>query len=298
MAAMAGKIDSPGSLAGPGSGTRSVRRARRASHFDARSFRSSAGLLRLTFQILAYAATMAALLWLVVRGTESFGYRWQWYRIPAYLVRFIDGQWYSGPLLRGLMVTLEVSALALLLAIVFGLVGAVLRLSNLVVGRAAGTLYVETVRNLPLLIQMYLFYFVLAQILQIDRYSAAVWCLATFQGAYLTEIFRAGIVAVPRGQWEAASSLGLKWLTTLRKVVLPQAIREVIPPMTNQAIALVKQSSLVSVIAVFDLATEGRNAVADSFMTFEIWLTVAGIYLAVTTLMSIGASIIERAVRR
>ena len=151
---------------------------------------------------------------------------------------------------------------------------------------------------MPLLIQMYLFYFVLAQIFMIDRFPAAVWCLATFQGAYLTEIFRAGIQSVSRGQWEASLSLGMRSAATFWKIILPQAVRLVIPPLTNQAISLVKQSAIVSVIAVFDLATEGRNVIADTFMTFEIWLTVAFIYLCITTLMSIAAGRIEALVRR
>lgn len=248
--------------------------------------------------VIAYLATIFAIGWLAVRGAQSFGYNWQWYRVPNFMFRVIDGEIYPGPLMRGLMVTLEVSAYSLVLAIIFGLVGAVLRLSPSRVGSFIGMLYVETIRNMPLLIQMYLFYFVLAQILKIDRFPAAVWCLATFQGAYLTEIFRAGIQSVPRGQWEAALSLGLRSGVTFWKIILPQAVRLVIPPLTNQSISLVKQSAIVSVIAVFDLATEGRNVIADTFMTFEIWLTVAFIYLCITTMMSLTAGRIEALVRR
>ena len=250
------------------------------------------------FNVAAYLATIFFIGWLLVRGAQSFGYNWQWYRVPAYLFRFIDGEIYPGPLVRGLMVTLEVSVYSLALAVLLGLLGAVLRLSHSRVGTLVGMLYVETIRNMPLLIQMYLFYFVLAQILMIDRFPAAVWCLATFQGAYLTEIFRAGIQSVPRGQWEASLSLGMRSAATFWKIILPQAVRLVIPPLTNQAISLVKQSAIVSVIAVFDLATEGRNVIADTFMTFEIWLTVAFIYFCITTLMSIAAGRIEALVRR
>jgi polar amino acid transport system permease protein len=287
-------------LAIKGGGTR-PNRIRRMSpeEFGRRKF---AWTLRETryvaVNVIAYLATIFTIGWLAVRGAQSFGYNWQWYRVPAFLFRVIDGEIYPGPLMRGVMVTLEVSAYSLVLAIIFGLIGAVLRLSPSRVGSFIGMLYVETIRNMPLLIQMYLFYFVLAQILKIDRFPAAVWCLATFQGAYLTEIFRAGIQSVPRGQWEAALSLGLRNGITFWKIILPQAVRLVIPPLTNQSISLVKQSAIVSVIAVFDLATEGRNVIADTFMTFEIWLTVAFIYLCITTLMSLTAGRIEALVRR
>ena len=275
-----------------------VRQIRRAEAFGRRPFDwSRRAFVSMAVNISAYLATMALVAWLIVQGTNSFGYRWQWYRVPRFIVREIDGEWYAGPLLRGLGVTIEIASLALVFAMIFGLIGAALRLSKSVVGRAIGTAYVEIVRNMPLLIQMYLFYFVIAQILGLDRYPAAVWCLATFQGAYLTEVFRAGISAVSRGQWEAASSLGLRWGLTFRKIVLPQALRMVIPPLTNQSISLVKQSAIVSVIAVFDLTTEGRNIIADTFMTFEIWLTVAAIYLCITTAMSITAGRIQSVLR-
>ncbi|MFN7194513.1 MAG: ABC transporter permease subunit, partial [Rhodospirillales bacterium] len=99
---------------------------------------------------------------------------------------------------------------------------------------------------------------------------------------------------VPKGQWEAGRSLGLSKAALYRHVVLPQALRLVLPPLTGLSVSLVKHSSIVSVIAVFDLTNEGRNVIADTFLTFEIWLTVAAIYLVVTGTMSLGVSQIER----
>ncbi len=244
-----------------------------------------------TAQFVLFAGFVA---WLVVQGAGRMGYNWQWYRVPRYFVREIDGEYYAGPLAKGLLVTLEISAFALLLTIALGLVAAILRQSGSVVGGGLVRVYVEAIRNTPLLVQLYLFYFVLAPILGIDRYWTGILCLAVFEGAFAAEIFRAGIEAVPKGQWEAARSLGLPTSRIYRHVVLPQALRLVLPPLTGLSVSLVKHSAIVSVIAVFDLTNEGRNVIADTFMTFEIWLAVAAVYVAVTGAMSAGVSLLER----
>jgi polar amino acid transport system permease protein len=153
------------------------------------------------------------------------------------------------------------------------------------------------IRNTPLLVQLYLFYFALAPLFGLDRYATGILCLGIFEGAYCSEIIRAGIEAVGRGQWEAARSLGLSTTHIYRLVVLPQAVRLMLPPLTGQTIALVKASAMVSVIAVFDLTTEGRSIIADTFLTFEIWLTVAALYLLVTVTLSLVATGLERRLR-
>lgn len=236
----------------------------------------------------------AFLIWATVKGASSMGYNWQWYRVPRFLYREIDGEIYLGPLAKGLLVTLEISAWALVLTIAIGLFAAILRRSNSLAGEWLVRIYVEAIRNTPLLVQLYLFYFVLAPILGIERHWTGILCLAVFEGAFAAEIFRAGIEAVPKGQWEAGRSLGLSKAALYRHVVLPQALRLVLPPLTGLSVSLVKHSSIVSVIAVFDLTNEGRNVIADTFLTFEIWLTVAAIYLVVTGAMSLGVSQIER----
>jgi polar amino acid transport system permease protein len=117
--------------------------------------------------------------------------------------------------------------------------------------------------------------------------------LSLFEGAYASEIFRAGIVSIHKGQWEAAHSLGLSLYHTYRYIVLPQAIRRLLPPLTSQAISLIKDSALVSTIAVYELTMEGRMIVADTFLTFEIWFTVAAMYLVVTVILSLVVNIME-----
>jgi polar amino acid transport system permease protein len=232
--------------------------------------------------------------WLLVQGAGNMGYNWQWYRVPRYLFQVFDGEVFLGPLLKGLLVTLEISALALVLTVAIGLGAALLRLSGSVAGRWLVIGYVEAIRNTPLLVQLYLVYFILSPILGLERFWAGVLCLAVFEGAFAAEIFRGGIMAVRKGQWESAWALGLSRGQAYRFVVLPQALRVILPPLAGLGVSLIKHSAIVSVIAVFDLTNEGRNVISDTFMTFEIWLTVAALYLCVTVLLSLGVGLLER----
>ena len=234
----------------------------------------------------------------VYAGALAMPYRWQWHRVTPYLYKTFEGEAYAGPLIKGLGVTMSISAAGFVVALAAGLIAAVLLLSSSVVGRAVARAYVEMIRNTPLLVQLYLFYFVVAPILGIGRETIGILALGLFEGAFAAEIIRAGILAVPAGQTEAALSLGLGRGYVYRFVILPQALRIVLPPLTSLSISIVKHSAIVSAIAIFDLANEGRNIIADTFMTFEIWLTVAGIYLVVTTIMSQFAAALERRLAR
>jgi polar amino acid transport system permease protein len=244
--------------------------------------------------IASFVVFVAALGWLILRGAQSMGYNWQWFRVPRYLWRVIDGQLIWGPLTKGLLVTLQISAIAMVLSLVIGLAVALLRLSPSRVGRGIARVYLEIIRNTPLLVQVLIFYFIIAHILGIPRFWAGVLCLAVYEGAFAAEIIRGGIVAVHRGQWEAARALGLGPFDVYRDVVLPQAVPLMLPPLAGVLVNLVKHSAIVSVIAVFDLTTEGRTIVADTFMAFEIWLTVAGLYLLITLTLSLLVLGLER----
>lgn len=246
------------------------------------------------FDIGLFVALMAGLLWLTVTGAQSMGYAWQWQKIPRYIYRIIDGEIVSGPLLKGLLVTLNLSWVSMVLAMAIGLVTALLRLSPSIVGRGLARAYIELIRNTPMLIQILVIYFIIAKIFGISRFWSGVLCLALYEGAFAAEIIRGAIVAVPRGQMEASRSLGLSTYHTYRDVVLPQAVPLILPPMAGVLVNLVKHSAIVSVIAVFDLATEARTAIADSFLAFEIWLVTAGMYLMITILLSLVASALER----
>ncbi|QBY02764.1 amino acid ABC transporter permease [Rhodophyticola sp. CCM32] len=227
-------------------------------------------------------------------GAQNMGYNWQWSRVPQFLYTFTDDGFQLGEIFIGLGVTLQLSATAFVLATILGLIVALMRLSGLVVGTAVAIGFLEFIRNIPLLVLLYLFYYVLGPIFGFDRYTASVLTLAVFHSALISEIFRAGINAIPQGQWEGAKSIGMSTGQAYRYIILPQSIRFMLPPMTGEVVHLVKSSAIVSVIAVAELTTIGRNIISDTFMSFEIWFTVAIVYMVVTLMLSVGVGFIER----
>lgn len=246
---------------------------------------------------IQYLLFMGVLIWLVVKGAGQMGYQWQWYNIPEYFWKEFKGEIYPGRLMKGLWITLSITFWCVGFTLLVGLITALLRMSNSITGKWLATIYLEIVRNTPLLVQLYLFYFVLSPILGIDRFWTGVVCLTFYEGAFVAEIIRAGIQSVEKGQWEASDGLGLTRRDTYRYIILPQSIPLMLPPLTGQIINLIKHSAIVSVIAVSDLTTQGRNIIADTFMSFEIWFTVAGIYLVITMSMSAFVSWLEYRVK-
>jgi len=249
------------------------------------------------WDISQYLFVMAALVWCMIAGSDSLGYAWQWNRVPRYILAVQNGSAHAGPLLHGLLITLQITAYAMGLSLCIGFVAMLLKRSGSVVARLVSTGYIESIRNTPLLIQLYVLYFVFSPVLGIGAFASAVLSLSLFEGAYMAEIFRAGIQAVPKGQWEASSSLGMSMAATYRKVILPQAIRNVLPPLTNQAISLVKDSALVATISVFDMTMQGQAIIAETFMTFEIWFTIAAIYLVINLGLSFAVRAMEKRLR-
>jgi polar amino acid transport system permease protein len=243
--------------------------------------------------IIKFLLVISAVVWLLARGTENLGYNWQWYQVPQYIYLVEDGELFAGPLMLGLVVTLEITFYGLILSMIIGLVTALLRLSDSFFARLLARGYLELIRNTPLLIQIFFLYFVLAPIFDLNRVFAGILALSLFEGAYASEIFRAGILSIQKGQWEASHSLGLSTANTYGHIILPQAIRRILPPLTSQAISLVKDSALVSTIAVYDLTMEGRAIISFTFLTFEIWFTIAAIYLVVTLFLSIVVKYLE-----
>ncbi|WP_321367871.1 amino acid ABC transporter permease [uncultured Desulfuromusa sp.] len=228
-----------------------------------------------------------------MQGAENLGYNWQWTRVPRYLIRRSADGWQFGPLLQGLWLTLEITLFSLCLSMTIGLVSALMRLSKSPMARSIAWVYLELIRNTPLLIQIFIIYFVFAPILDLGRFTSAILALSLFEGAYASEIIRAGILAIPAGQWEASASLGMNTAQSYRWIILPQALRQMIPPLTSQGISLVKDSALVSTIAIYDLTMQGQQIIAETFLTFEIWFVVAAIYLAVTMVLSILVKYLE-----
>jgi polar amino acid transport system permease protein len=247
----------------------------------------------LAIDVLKFAILAAVLTSLMIRSTEGLGYHWQWHRVPRYLWSAAESAWMAGPLLKGLIVTLQITAVGLVLASAFGLVTALMRLSNSVLARVLARLYLELIRNTPLLVQLFFIYFVLSPVFAISGFTSAALALSLFEGAYASEIIRAGILSIHRGQWEAALSIGLNAWQTYRLVILPQALRTIAPPLTGQAISLIKDSALVSTIAIFDLSMQGQAIVAETYLVFEIWFTVAAIYLVITLALSFTVGLME-----
>jgi polar amino acid transport system permease protein len=172
-----------------------------------------------------------------------------------------------------------------------------MRLSRSFLARIIARGYLEIIRNTPLLVQLFFIYFVLSPVLDINGFTSAVMALSLFEGAYASEIFRAGIVSIHRGQWEAAFSIGLNTYQTYRLIILPQALRRILPPLTSQAVSLIKDSALVSTIAIYDLTMRGQTIIAETFLVFEIWFTVAAIYLTITLVLSATVFYMEKRLR-
>ncbi len=247
--------------------------------------------------IIQFSLLALLVIWFFVRSTESLGYNWQWGRIPAFLFSLDENGLTWGPLMEGLLVTFKISGISLVLAFTIGLTTALFRLSDSFVARAIAQCYLETSRNTPLLIQLFFIYFVAGPVIGLGRFPSAVLALSLFEGAYASEIFRAGIVSIDRGQREASYSLGLSGLDTYRYIILPQAVRRILPPLTSQAISLIKDSALVSTIAIYDLTMQAQALIAETFLTFELWFTVGGMYLAVTTVLSLFVNYLENRFR-
>lgn len=244
--------------------------------------------------VLQFLLLIALLGWLVTLSSAQLGYNWQWYRVPRYLFRVQDGQVVPGALAEGLLFTLCISAVSLVCSLALGLLVALLRLSDSFMGRILSRVYLEVIRNTPLVVQMYLAYFVAGPILGIGRFASAVLALSLFEGSYMSEIFRAGITSLHKGQWEASYSLGLSMADTYRYVILPQAFRRLLPPMTGEVISLIKNTSLVSLVSLADLSMQARVIAADTFLTFEIWFTTALIYLVIMVPLALLARWLER----
>jgi len=230
------------------------------------------------FRPLIFTAMVILILAL---GYQNLDYHWQWYRVWPFLYSFNDGVLTYGLLLHGLAVTLKLSGLGLVFALFFGCLSAAGRLSRFPVIRLLAWLYIETIRNTPLLIQIFFIYFVISPVLGLSAFASALIALSLFEGAYASEIIRSGIVNIPSGQIEAAQSIGLSTRVTYMKIIIPQMLRQTLPMLAGQSVSLIKDSALVSTISIYDLTMQGQRIVSQTFLTFEIWFTVALCYLII-----------------
>ncbi|MFK7751280.1 MAG: amino acid ABC transporter permease [Sedimentitalea sp.] len=259
------------------------------------------------------AVVTIAVVTIVLRINGTLNYNWRWEKIPNYIFRYREDQerWVANLLVQGLIATIRISIYASVLALILGIVLGVARCSaNLTIRMLART-YLEFLRNVPPVVVIFIFFFFLSEqlisALNIERWARgiarsddnAIWTfffgdmrrfpalisgvivLALFQSAFVGEIVRAGIQSVDKGQREAARSIGMSRYQELRYIVLPQALRKVLPPMANQFITLVKDSSLVSLISVPELTFKTVELVASTRMIFEAWLVAAAFYFVI-----------------
>ncbi len=241
--------------------------------------------LRATAGWLALFAALTLGFWMAF---SSLHYPWNGDAVWAYRQKFVTG-W---------LVTVAISLAALLGSVVLGTGAALARRSPFLIVRQAATLYVEAIRGTPLLVQILLLYYIVGDALGIEnRYAAGIVILALFGGAYLAEIVRAGIEGVGASQWESARAVGLTPAQTYRYVVAPQALRQMLPPLAGQFASLIKDSSLLSVIAVDELTKNAREVNAFTYATLESYLPLALGYLVLTLPLSLWTRRLEERFR-
>jgi len=263
-------------------------------------------------------------LYLAYRMTVGLEYKWNWGIIPQYLFRYDAEQqrWVSNLLMQGFLTTIRLSVWSTVLATLLGTFAGIFRLSPSLFKRMLGRSYVELIRNIPPLVLVFLFYFFLSdQIMaglrvdeivrkssghtqqtltvlfappaRLSAFLSAVITLALYEGAYITEIIRAGIQSIEKGQWEASHALGLSWWQQMRHIVLPQAIQRILPALAGQFISAIKDSAIVSVISIQELTFQGLELMAATYLTFEVWITVTALYFLLTGTCSLAVRRLE-----
>lgn len=267
---------------------------------------------------------LAGVVYLSYRVKVGLNYRWNWQIIPQYLFRYDQesGKWVANLIMQGLFTTLRLSIWGTILAAIIGVLMGLCRVSQRLFFRLIGRSYVELIRNMPPLVLIFIFYyfvssqimpvfglddFMLGQTVMVQRlceilfasppmfsaFLSALITLAIFEGAYIAEIVRAGIQSIDKGQWEASHALGLSKWQQMRYVIFPQAVQRILPPLAGQFISLIKDSSIVSVISIQELTFQGLELMAATYRTFEIWITVTLLYLAITLTCSLAVQRLE-----
>ena len=262
---------------------------------------------------LVLGCVIAFFWYVLVQMGSNLNYNWRWDKIPNYIFKYHTGreEWFANVLLQGLIITIRVSIYASILALILGVILGIARCSQNLVVRMLARTYLEFLRNIPPLVVIFIFYFFLAeqliQAISIEDWAYSVakmednqlwefFCgdmrrfpslvsgvivLALFESAFVGEIVRAGIQSIDRGQREAARSIGMNKFQEMRYIVLPQAMRKIMPPMANQFITLIKDSSIISLISVQELTYKTAELVSSTHMIFEAWLTTAAFYFII-----------------
>lgn len=282
-----------------------------------------------TLDVLIILLCLAAGVYVYYRIAYRLEYKGDWSAIPQFLLRRdqTTGRLVPNYLLQGLITTLKLSIWATILALIVGIVVALLRTSKTLFFRLVGRTYVESIRNLPPLVLIFIFYFfaidqimpllgveafirsqpagvqaVLAALLAekslFVQFVSGVITLAFFEGAYIAEVVRAGIESIERGQREAAYSLGLSWSDEMRFVIMPQVVKRVLPALANEFINTIKYSAIASVVSIQELTFMGRQVVVATRYIFETWITVSAMYMVLTLSLSLFTGWLEKKMRQ
>ncbi len=282
-----------------------------------------------TTDLLLLAGIGAVIVWLLYQATLQTEYKWNWPAIPQYLLRVDEqsGRWVPGLILQGVLVTLRLSLWATVLALVIGTVMGLFRTGCSRYRRMIGSGYVALIRNIPVLVWIFIFYYfigdrllpaiginramlmdgtplsgilslLMAEPSRVPIFISGAIALAVYEGAYITEIIRAGIQSIDKGQWEASSGLGFTRAQQLRHIIFPQALRRMMPPLAGQFISTIKDSAIVSVISIQELTFQGMELMAATFLTFEVWITILGIYFVLCLICSLLVERFERHLKK
>ena len=268
----------------------------------------SAQKRNLLYNVIIAGVFIGLLAWLVIAATINFDYSWSWTKPLRYLVSAGEQGWEAGLLLKGFLMTLRLAVWGGIICVLLGLLLGLMSTSRIVAVRMLAISYVEAVRNMPPLVFIFVMYFfVSSQVLPpklvadfanvvegsqvlsvllgepslVENFLAGLLTIAFYEAAYVGEIVRGGLQSIERGQWEASSALGLHRWATIRTIILPQALRKIVPPFTNQLISLVKDSSIISVISVQELTFSGIEVATTTGRLFETLILVAAMYMMV-----------------
>lgn len=282
-----------------------------------------------TIDLILSLLLLSAVIYAGYKIHIGFSYKWNWGAIPQYFLRY-DAEinsWVPNILLQGFFTTIRLSIWATIFATLIGTVMGLFRVSHSLFKRLIGGTYVELIRNLPPLVIIFIFYFFVGdQILPLfgveefiknssestravfevffappalfTAFLSALITLSLFEGAYITEIVRAGIQSIEKGQWEASAALGFTRWQQMRYVVLPQALQRILPPLAGQFISTIKDSAIVSVISIQELTFQAMELMSSTYLTFEIWITITVMYLMLTLTCSLAVERLEVYMRK